>query len=165
MGVDTYAFIKSNAQDMLAFAKKNFDPNATLRTTVIRPNDPDERNMYELDFMFGDEQRSMYIHDMQFGGIYVKKEEDWYYKKYKTREESSSYLYHKEGIPDNTPGVICSFRCWGSSVVIMDLFCVEFGGWIDENDCDDKGYRKGASKHTRKKLVRYIFTEYKVDKR
>lgn len=161
MGVDTHAFIKSNSDDIYKFIQKNFDSSATMEVNIFGRDDPDERKMYTINFKFGDEQRMMYVHDMQFGGIYVEKEEEWYFKKYQTREESSSYLYHKEGIPDNTPGVICSLRLWGSGILIMDLLSVEFGGWIDENDCDDKGFRKGASKRKKKELVDYIFTQYK----
>ena len=37
-------------------------------------------------------------------------------------------------------GVWLSLGMWGSSVGIMQYLCEEFGGYIDENDCDDKGF-------------------------
>lgn len=34
-----------------------------------------------------------------------------------------------------------SLGCWGNSVDIMKELVAHFGGgWIDENDCDDKEY-------------------------
>ena len=37
-------------------------------------------------------------------------------------------------------GVWLSLGMWGNSVEIMKYLCVEFGGYIDENDCDDNGF-------------------------
>ena len=34
-------------------------------------------------------------------------------------------------------GILLSLGCWGNSVEIMMHFLEEFGGFIDENDCDD----------------------------
>ena len=33
-----------------------------------------------------------------------------------------------------------SLGCWGSSVEIMTIIAEYFGGWLDENDCDDIDY-------------------------
>lgn len=33
-----------------------------------------------------------------------------------------------------------SLRYWGSSVEIMKEIVTHFGGWVDENDSDDKEY-------------------------
>jgi hypothetical protein len=30
--------------------------------------------------------------------------------------------------------------CWGDSVEIIKDIVTHFGGWIDENDCDDKEF-------------------------
>ncbi len=34
-------------------------------------------------------------------------------------------------------GILLSLGCWGNSLGIMMHFLEEFGGFIDENDCDD----------------------------
>jgi hypothetical protein len=34
-------------------------------------------------------------------------------------------------------GILLSLGCWGNSVEIMMHFLEEFGGFIDEDDCDD----------------------------
>ena len=37
-------------------------------------------------------------------------------------------------------GVWCSLGMWGNSIEIVRYLCETFGGYIDENDCDDEGY-------------------------
>lgn len=37
-------------------------------------------------------------------------------------------------------GVLVFFSAWGSSIEIMNWLLEEFGGYLDENDCDDKGF-------------------------
>jgi hypothetical protein len=37
-------------------------------------------------------------------------------------------------------GVTLDLNCWGNSVEIMKLLLSEFGGYLDENDCDDEGF-------------------------
>jgi len=153
MGVDTHAFIVADSNKIFDLIKM-FDKEARMETHNFRPNDPDNRLMYTIDFNFCGESRSINIHDMQFGGIYVDKEEKWYYKKYQTTKESSSYTYNKMGVPDKTPGVLCSVGMWGISIILMDLLGSYFGGWVDENDCDNTGFRETEDKYS---LVGGIF--------
>jgi len=37
-------------------------------------------------------------------------------------------------------GVWCSMRLWGNSVEIARYLCETFGGYLDENDCDDEEF-------------------------
>lgn len=37
-------------------------------------------------------------------------------------------------------GVWISLGCWGNSVEIAKYLCETFGGYIDENDCDNEGF-------------------------
>ena len=37
-------------------------------------------------------------------------------------------------------GVWLSLGSWGNSIEIMKSLCEEFGGYLDENDCDDEGF-------------------------
>lgn len=37
-------------------------------------------------------------------------------------------------------GIWLSLGMWGNSVEIMKYLCHTFGGYIDENDCDDEGF-------------------------
>ena len=41
---------------------------------------------------------------------------------------------------DNIAGVWTSLGLWGNSIEIAKYLCESFGGYIDENDCDDEGY-------------------------
>lgn len=37
-------------------------------------------------------------------------------------------------------GTLLSLGCWGGAVDIMKVFLKEFGGYLDENDCDATGF-------------------------
>lgn len=37
-------------------------------------------------------------------------------------------------------GVCLTLGAWGNSVAIMHDLCKTFGGYLDENDCDNEGY-------------------------
>ena len=37
-------------------------------------------------------------------------------------------------------GVLLSLSCYGESVEILRYLCETFGGYLDENDCDDVGF-------------------------
>jgi len=44
------------------------------------------------------------------------------------------------------------------SIEIMTFICETFGGWIDENDCDNIGWRKAKMKHKYKKnFIKRVF--------
>lgn len=40
-----------------------------------------------------------------------------------------------------TSGVSISLGLWNNAVEIITEICNHFGGWIDENDCDEIGYK------------------------
>jgi hypothetical protein len=40
----------------------------------------------------------------------------------------------------NISGVWVSLGMWGNSIEITRYLCEIFGGYLDENDCDDKGF-------------------------
>lgn len=62
-------------------------------------------------------------------------------KKYGSENvDDSSYI--RSGLPDKSRGIMGDFSCWGSSVEIMRHICFRFGGYLDENDCDDKDYQR-----------------------
>jgi hypothetical protein len=41
---------------------------------------------------------------------------------------------------NNISGVLLSLGCWGNSVEILKYLCETFGGYLDENDCDDQDF-------------------------
>jgi hypothetical protein len=48
----------------------------------------------------------------------------------------SNIALHDYGID----GVLASLGCWGNSKEVMMLLLNKFGGYLDENDCDDKEF-------------------------
>lgn len=154
MGVDTKAFIKSDVDGIYSFIKRAFDSDAIFEPSGFS-------NDYNIIiFSFGKERRRLNCHNMRFGGVFVEKEEEWYYNEYQTREESQSYVLNKyEGIPDKTKGINLSLGYGGSSVEIMKAFANEFGGWIDESDSDAIGHERVKKKTARRDIIRAIFTK------
>ena len=61
----------------------------------------------------------------------------------------------------NIDGVLLSLSHWGSSVEIMKWLLDEFGGFLDEQDCDDKDFYevKGTQEIRYKKLTKLIKTK------
>lgn len=51
-------------------------------------------------------------------------------------------FYSKHGLEDmvKSETTHISLGYWGNAVDIIKSIVAEFGGWIDENDCDDKEY-------------------------
>lgn len=58
--------------------------------------------------------------------------------------------YYKENYPDRpdleemvkSEKTHIGLGCWGNSVEIIETIVSAFGGWVDDNDCDDIPYRK-----------------------
>lgn len=72
-----------------------------------------------------------------------------------SRDKDSMYVLFKDGADHrqifvsfsdscerdhNIAGVWVSLGCRGNSVEIATYLCDTFGGYLDENDCDDDGY-------------------------
>jgi hypothetical protein len=49
-------------------------------------------------------------------------------------------MYDSVNESDPIDGVLLSLGCHGSSIEIMKTILKEFGGYLDENDCDGIGY-------------------------
>ena len=64
-------------------------------------------------------------------------------------------------------GVLCSLGMFGNSVEIARYLCETFGGYLDENDCDDEGfypinfhlYEKGTDYTSREQLIHKIISK------
>ena len=69
-------------------------------------------------------------------------------------------------------GVWLSLNFWGNSVKILKYLCETFGGYLDENDCDDNGFypinldefQKGKDFTYRDLLVNEIISEIGYEK-
>ena len=148
MGIDTKAFIKSDLNGIFNFITTCIDSNALLEHT----RDP-EYNI--INFNYINEKRRLNVHKLDFDGIFVEKDEERYFKKYGVRGESSSILLYNRGLPDRTKGISISLGQWGNSILICDILCSYFGGWVNEFDTIDE-YREGRS---RRMVMKYILGE------
>lgn len=145
MGLDTKGKIKGfiRYEEIINFIRQKYDKNVTndIKKTVYRPiseiewkyrvneHSEDNENEYSIsgriDFNYHGEQRSMFY---AYDNVNSYENLDYY-----------SELGLKDMVLAETTYI--SFGCWGSSVEIAKEIVSHFGGgWIDENDCDDKPY-------------------------
>jgi hypothetical protein len=140
MGVDTRGLLKGDisAEEILNFIRHNYDKNAKSYVT-----DKDYGSLKEVLFneKYGD--RDNWI--VKYGNIdFSYKGEDrslFYYKSNINYYENLKY-YSEYGLENmvKSETTSISLGCWGNSVQIIKDIVREFGGWIDENDCDDISY-------------------------
>lgn len=68
-------------------------------------------------------------------------DEDFFYFRFKEGEKNRNLAVFTDPTLAERDyginGILLSLGCWGDSVGIMMHFLEEFGGFIDENDCDD----------------------------
>lgn len=138
MGVDTKGRLigRVKPEEVLNFIKQKYDANAM--SDVKRRYDD-----YEFTWKhekYGDEKPYT-----ESGSIYFKDGDNnrklfYYYTNVNSFENLE--LYSELGLEDmvksETTQLILGY--WGNSANIMTDLATEFGGWIDENDCDDESY-------------------------
>lgn len=141
MGVDTLGKLKGNIEPekILNFIKFKYDKNATsdVKTQKYKP-------FRELSFVkerYGD---STYW-ECTSGTIHFKDGEDTrtlFYSYNNMNSYENIEFYAQNGLEEmvKSETTCISLGCWGNSVDIIKSIVTEFGGWIDENDCDDKEY-------------------------
>lgn len=143
MGAATKGEIKGfvRHEEIINFIRQKYDKNATndIKKTIYHPvseidwkykineHSEDNENWYcisgRIDFDYHGEQRSVFY---AYNNI--------------NSYENLDY-YSKHGLKDMVLAetTYISFGYWGSSVEIAKEIIAHFGGgWIDENDCDDK---------------------------
>ncbi|MET3209766.1 UNVERIFIED_CONTAM: hypothetical protein ABIC26_002713 [Paenibacillus sp. PvR008] len=110
MGVDTKGYLNKDitADQILDVICTKFDSNATSH---IRIDDYSKRETGFIDFNFGLESRQLFYC------------------------VTSDQLQNTEF--DSVKHVTLILRHWGSSIEIMNEIIKSFGGYVDENDCDD----------------------------
>lgn len=145
MGVDTHGKIKGfvRHEDIFNFIVQKYDKNAVCNIKKginsplsecdwkykINEHSEDNKNWYSItgriDFNYHGEERSLF---------YV-------YDNLNSYENINFYSEHglKDMVLSETTYISLGF--WGSSVGIVKEIVAHFGGgWVDENDCDDKEY-------------------------
>lgn len=145
MGCDTRAYLKGHIEPEQVFSviRELFDKNATMdkvTKTIYKPfheiefdfepydkNDTIWYSVYtRVDFTYNGEKRSIFVH---YDNVNTFEGEDYYVEK-------DPRLYEMV----HSVKTSLSFRAWGSSVEIMRRLVCVFGGWIDDNDCDDESF-------------------------
>ena len=72
----------------------------------------------------------------------------------------------------NISGVYLSLGCFGESVEILKYLCLTFGGYLDENDCDENGfypinfhlYQQGTEFTKKDMFIHKIISKLGMDK-
>lgn len=114
MWIDTHGIIKNKKCDSLDEIA-NILKNKLGATKVIVDKKKDLSDGSFIRFKYKDEDRKLFVMN------------------------SENYSDYPE-LKLNTPYIWLSLWLWGSSVEIIKGIVEEFGGFIDENDCDDNGY-------------------------
>lgn len=142
MSVDTKVRLNGHIrpEEILNFIKQKFDVN--VKMSLI-----DELNL-------GLKSENDYIYESYDDDPYRKSWSTSFHFTYKGENRMIYYIYHNYNTYENldiykqygledmvkseTTHLILG--CWGASVEIMRAIVEEFGGWIDENDCDNIEY-------------------------
>lgn len=145
MGVDTHGKIKGfvRPEEVFNFIRQKWDKNATNGVDK-RINCPISECSWKYEINEHSEDNENWY--TTYGFICFKyKEEDrmlFYHYDNLNSFENLEY-YSKYGLEDmvRTETTYLSLGCWGSSVEIIRELVAHFGGgWLDENDCDNKEY-------------------------
>ncbi|OME55513.1 hypothetical protein BSK59_13635 [Paenibacillus odorifer] len=113
MGVNTHGYVRKEvtATDIFNVITSKFDKDAKFNVKEDKQGE-----IGRIGFKYKDEERDI------FYCIGTQYPEDEF--RYFDGEETYVYL---------------DLNYWGSSVEIMSEIISHFGGWIDENDCDEFG--------------------------
>lgn len=142
MGVDTKVRLNGRIkpEEILNFVKQKFDTNAKMSKI-------DESNLglkSEKDYVYESYDNDPYTKSWSTSICFNYKGENrnifYVYSNYNAYENLA--MYKKYGLESMVKSETTTLilGCWGTSVEIMRTIVEEFGGWIDENDCDDIQY-------------------------
>ena len=141
MGVDTQGYLKGyiKPEYLLNYIKQKYDANATM---TIRTLDYGEKS--KLDFIKEtyDESDKWLIEEGRINFIDGIDQRSLFYMHDNINSYENLEYHAKNGLEDmvKQEKTSLSLGCWGNSVEIMRDLVSQFGGWIDENDCDDEDY-------------------------
>lgn len=119
MSVDTKGIInkKTNVEEIYNYILSKFDSKATIRRYDKGYHDSISVSIYFKD---GEDDRQLFV----ILDIDDYKNE---YSALNFTDESKSYAW-------------LSLGYWNNSIEIMKSIINQFGGYVDENDCDDEGW-------------------------
>lgn len=143
MSIETQGNLRGRvpAVKILEFIKRNFDENATMHISERKYPSENYGNLIKVHY--GDD----FSHITEFSGFINFHQEDgtkrnlyYFYRDVNTYENYDYYVKNnlQEMVVSETTRI--SLGCFGDSVKIIKAIVEHFGGWIDENNCDDEEY-------------------------
>lgn len=139
MGTDCRAYLKGHVtqEEILNFIRQRFYINATMDINKVVygkvDNYDDIQAMYDNSNIVTSEQGFIDFIDVN-GDVrklfYLYNNHNYYENKEYYKERNLIDMVTSEK-------TYLSLGYWGNAVEIMKQLVTEFGGWIDENDCDD----------------------------
>lgn len=92
-------------------------------------------SIFEIEDYLKTKYTDVEIHSTRTDGFFPA-----YFKDGKDNRNMSVFIEKYALIDYNIDGVLLSFGLWGNSIEIMKGLCQHFGGYLDENNCDDKDF-------------------------
>ena len=148
MGRDTYGKIKGriSPEEIVRVIKEKFGVEAVseVKTHVYEKLD-------NLDFTFRVYGTSDNLEcDHGFITFELNGNKRMLFYSYNNINICENLNYYKENYPDRpdleemvkSEKTHIGLGCWGNSVEIIETIVSAFGGWVDDNDCDEIPYRK-----------------------
>jgi hypothetical protein len=118
MGVDTHGYVdrEVTASDIYNVILNKFDKDAIFDINVRNNYEGEPEEIGNILFKIGEDQRKLFI---CYGEV--------------NQEDQNSYMEFN----GNRKYTYLSLGFWGNSEKIMTDIVKSFGGYVDENDCDD----------------------------
>ena len=145
MGVDTHGIIKGfvRPEEVFNFIRQKWDKNTTNGVNK-RVNCPISECNWDYKINEHSEDNENWYTTCGFICFKYKEEDRMLFYNYDNLNSFENLEYYsKYGLEYmvRTETTYLSLGCWGSSVEIIRELVAHFGGgWLDENDCDDKEY-------------------------
>lgn len=146
MGCDTHGKVKGfvRYEDILNFIVQKYDPNATCHIT----RDNYDKKLSDIDWPHKVNEHSeksdvWYTVSGFINFDYYGEDRQLFYHYGNINSLENLDYYTSEGLEDmvRAETTFISLGCWGHSVDIIREIVAQFGGgWVDNNDCDDKPY-------------------------
>jgi hypothetical protein len=148
MGVDTKGRIKGriSPKEIVRVIKEKFGVDAV---SDVKPHDYGKLD--DLDFTFEHYgNNGNWIIDHGFICFEINGDRRMLFYHYSNINIYENLTYYKKEFPERvdleemvkSETTNISLGCWKNSVEIIEAIVSAFGGWVDDNDCDDVPYRR-----------------------
>ena len=130
-------------EEVLSFIRAHFDPNGFIHARAV----DDFNEIDSIKERYDDSGRwkteHCWIHFKHPNEMLDQNRCIFYCHSNVNFYENLDY-YKDRGLEDMVKAhtTYLSLGCWGKSIEIMKAIVEHFGGWLDENDCDESEYYK-----------------------